>query len=128
MEFLNDYRIGVHPGHYTLGTSSCGLTFISGQLPIDWNGTGQLVTGGIEAQTRQALENLKAALASAGMDFTNVLKTTVLVSGVEYWPDVDRIYKEYFGPHKPSRTVIPTLPLHYGALVEIEAIAENKRG
>lgn len=126
MEYVVDKNAPDHPGHYSLGVSSNGFTFISGQLPIDWNGTGKLVCGGIEAQTRQALDNLVNALSVGGLGIDAVVKTTVLISDIKFWPAVDAIYKEYFKEHKPSRTVIPTMPLHYDALIEIEAIAENR--
>ncbi|MDO4548332.1 MAG: RidA family protein [Clostridia bacterium] len=114
------------PGHYSMGVSCGGFAFISGQLPIDWRGTGKLVCGGIEKQAEQALNNLVSALNEIGLTINDVIKTTVLIAGAENWPVVDGIYGRFFGAHRPARTIIPTTSLHYGALIEIEAIARER--
>jgi 2-iminobutanoate/2-iminopropanoate deaminase len=109
-------------GHYAQAVVSNGLVFVSGQLPVDPAGDGHH-PGTIEAQTRQALDNLGAVLREAGSEPGLVLKTTVYVSDIELWDRVNQIYAEFFGPHRPARAVVPTRELHYGYQVEIEAVA-----
>ena len=113
-----------HPGHYSPAAQMGNLVFISGQLPMDW-GKKELPEG-IEAQTNQALQNFEAALSSAGLRKEDVGKVTVLVTDIRFWPTVDVIYAKFFGAHKPARCVTPVSSLHYGALIEIEGVAERK--
>ncbi len=109
-------------GHYSQGIILGNLLFVSGQLPIDPL-TGEKKTGSIEEQTLQALKNLKEILVSAGSDLKYVLKTTVYISDIGLWDRVNRVYSEFFGEHRPARSVVPTKELHYGFQIEIEAIA-----
>jgi len=110
------------PGHYSLAVECNNFVFVSGQLPMDWS-TKQMVSGGIEIQARQALNNLQDAVQRAGLSLTDIVKVTVYINGIEHWPVIDNIYAEYFKEHRPSRSIVPTLALHYGAQIEIEAIA-----
>lgn len=96
--------------------------YISGQLPIN-PFTGAKVNGSIEDQTRQILENLDTLLRDAGTDKKSVIKCTVYVSDISLWGTVNEIYAEYFGKHKPARVVVPVKELHYGFMIELEAIA-----
>ncbi|MGQ9619025.1 MAG: RidA family protein [Candidatus Aminicenantia bacterium] len=109
-------------GHYSQGIIFGNLLFISGQLPINPK-TGERVKGTIEEQTIQVLENIKEILHSAGTRIYHVLKTTVYLSDMELWDRVNRVYSEFFGEHRPARSVVPTKELHYGFQIEIEAIA-----
>ena len=79
--------------------------------------------GGIEEQTAQVLKNLHDILTRCGTSREQVLRTTVYIPDVAYWPIVNEIYAAFFGDHKPARTVVPSNALHYGALIEIDAIA-----
>lgn len=110
-------------GHYSPAVVHDNIVYISGQLPINYEQGATVPTGGIEEQTRQALLNLNYVLEKAGSSKEQVLKITVYIPDIEYWPAVNRIYSEFFGNHKPARTIVPTSPLHYGALIEIEAVA-----
>lgn len=109
-------------GHYTQAVEWNGLIFVSGQLPVE-PVTGAKITGDIGAQTRQALENVKAIVEAAGSDLAHVLKTTVYISDISLWGAVNEVYADFFGPHRPARAVVPTRELHYGFLIEIEAVA-----
>lgn len=109
-------------GHYAQGIIFGNLLFISGQLPISPL-KGEKKIGSIEEQTLQALKNLKEILLSAGSDLKYVLKTTVYISDIGLWDRVNRVYSEFFGEHKPARSVVPTKELHYGFQIEIEAMA-----
>ncbi|HDQ70741.1 MAG TPA: RidA family protein [Chloroflexi bacterium] len=116
-----------HPaGHYAQALVHDGVVYVSGQLAIDPQ-TGEKRLGSIEEQTQQALENVAAILRAAGSDVDHVLKTTVYVADISLWGRVNAVYAAFFGDHRPARAVVPTRELHYGFLVEIEAIAALKR-
>ena len=109
-------------GHYSQAIVHNGLVFVSGQLPIDPE-SGEKITGSIEAQTLRTLENVKAIVEAAGSDLDQVLKVTVFLSDIALWGTVNRIYADFFGPHRPARAMVPTRSLHHGFLIEIEAVA-----
>jgi 2-iminobutanoate/2-iminopropanoate deaminase len=109
-------------GHYSQGVVHNGTLYVSGQLPIDPQ-TGEKCLDSVEDQTRQTLKNVAAVLAAAGADLGNVLKVTVYVSDIEIWGQVNEVYAEFFGEHRPARCVVPTRTLHHGFQVEIEAVA-----
>jgi 2-iminobutanoate/2-iminopropanoate deaminase len=109
-------------GHYSQGVVHNGLLFVSGQLSID-PVTLEKKLGSIEEQTEQALNNVLGIVQAAGGDWSSVLKMTVYVSDIELWAAVNEVYARILGEHRPARAVIPTGALHYGFLIEIEAIA-----
>lgn len=109
-------------GHYSQAVIHNGLIYIAGQLPID-PATGEKKLGSIEEQAEQTLANLRAILLAAGSDMSRVLKTTVYVADINLWSRVNAVYAQAFGEHRPARAVIPVNELHYGFLIEIEAIA-----
>lgn len=108
-------------GHYAQAIVFKDLVFVSGQLPITPD--GKKITGDINLQTRQVLDNVKAILETAGSGLDAVLKSTVYVSDISLWGQVNEIYAEYFKDHRPARAVVPTRDLHYGFLIEMEVIA-----
>jgi len=110
-------------GHYSPGVIHGDLVYISGQLPINYTIGETLPVGGVEEQTRQVLENLEYILKQCGSSKQQVLKTTVYIPDINSWPVVNEIYADFFGDHKPSRTIVPTNTLHFGAMIEMEAIA-----
>ena len=112
-------------GHYVPGVISNGMLYISGQLPVDPE-TGVMPEGGVRAQARMALANVERILLAAGLSRENVVQCRVYVPDVAYWDEVNAVYAEFFGAHKPARVVVPSRDLHGGALVEIEALAEMK--
>ena len=109
-------------GHYSQGVLYNGLVFVSGQLSIDPE-TGEKKIGSIEEQTELALNNVHAILKAAGSDWDRVLKMTVFVADINLWEAVNKVYTRILGENRPARAVIPTGPLHYGFLIEIEAVA-----
>src|SRR5262245_23342310 len=109
-------------GHYSQAIVHNGTVYVAGQLPID-PVTGERTLGGIEEQTEQALKNVAAVLEAAGSDLAHVLKVTIFVSDIEQWSKVNAVYARFFGDHKPARSVVPTRELHYGFLIEIDAVA-----
>ena len=109
--------------HYSPAVIHENIVYISGQLPINY-AEGQTVPhGGIEEQAGQVFQNLAALLELCGSSREKVLKTTVYIPDISYWPIINRIYADFFGSHKPARTIVPTNTLHYNALIELEAIA-----
>lgn len=125
MKFVVPQYKGENKGHYSPGIVSNGLLFISGQLSIDPD-TRQVAQGGIEEHTRLALNNLDRVLKEAGVERSSVVQCRVYVSDIDDWDKVNVIYSEFFGEHKPARIVVPVSKLHFGCLIEIEAIAEVK--
>lgn len=109
-------------GHYAQAVVHDKLVFVSGQLPVDPVSL-EPCTGTVEEQTRLAVANLSAILEAAGSGLDRVLKTTVYVSDIGLWERVNAVYAECFGDHRPARAVVPTRDLHFGCLVEIEAVA-----
>lgn len=109
-------------GHYTHAQRFGDLVITSGQLGIrpDGSHTADLP---FEAQARQALANVLEVLRAAGASPHEILKVTVYLAGVEYWPRFNAVYAEIMGDVKPARTVVPVPALHYGYLVEIDAVA-----
>lgn len=109
-------------GHYSQGVVHNGLLYVSGMLAVDPK-TGERKLGTIEEQTQQCLENIDGVLRAAGTSRDKVLKCTCYVSDIELWGQVNAVYADFFGDHKPARAVVPTRELHFGFLVEIECIA-----
>lgn len=109
-------------GHYSAGMRHGGLVYVSGQLGARADGSH---THGepFEVQVRAALDNVLRVLTAAGCGREDLIKVTVYLVGVENWPRFNEIYAEVMGPAKPARAVVPVPELHYGYLVEIEAIA-----
>ena len=110
-------------GHYSPGIISGGMLYVSGQLSVDPD-TGKVAEGGIEAQTSQAFKNLERVLKEGGSSFEKVVQCRVYISDMSHWDTVNRIYGEIFKAHKPARIVVPVGELHFGCLIEVEAVAD----
>jgi 2-iminobutanoate/2-iminopropanoate deaminase len=100
------------------------LVFVAGQLGID-PATNQVVEGGIEAQTEQAMENVGAILAEAGTSLANVLKASIFIVDFADFPALNEVYARYVGPDFPARATVQIAGLPSGALVEIEVVAHT---
>ncbi|KAH8099805.1 translation initiation inhibitor [Cristinia sonorae] len=109
-------------GPYTQAVKVGDLLFLSGSLGLDPS-VGKLVEGGVEAQTEQALKNMKAVLEAGGSEVGKVVKTTVFLASMDDFVVVNGIYSKFFGNHKPARSAVQVAKLPLGALFEIEAIA-----
>ena len=109
-------------GPYSVAIESGDLVFVSGQIPLD-SGTGKLVEGDIAAQAKQSLENLKIILATAGLSFAHVVKTTIFLTDMGDFAAVNEVYKAFVGEPYPARSTIAVAALPMGAKVEIETIA-----
>lgn len=108
-------------GPYSQAVRVGPFVFTAGQIGLD-PATGQLVSGGIRAETERVLENLKAVLEAAGLSLADVVKTTVYLRDLNDFAAMNEVYARYFGEQPPARTTVQaTLPR--GAAVEIEAVA-----
>jgi 2-iminobutanoate/2-iminopropanoate deaminase len=123
-QIINSPHAPVPIGPYNQAVKVGHLLYTSGQIPIDPQ-TGDLVAGGIREQTIQVMENLKAVLEAAGSALDHVVKTTVFLSNMADFPELNAIYAEYFGEGSaPARSTVQVAALPKGARVEIELVAK----
>ena len=108
-------------GPYSQAVEANGFVFVSGQIPIV-PATGQMPDG-IEAQTEQVMRNIGAILEVAGLTYSNVVKTTVLLKSIAYFATMNGIYAKYFTADCPARAAFEVAALPKGALIEVEVIA-----
>jgi 2-iminobutanoate/2-iminopropanoate deaminase len=114
-------------GPYSAGIRSGQFIFTAGQLGIDPQ-TGELVPGGIEAETRQALTNLKHVLEAGGVSLAEVVKTTVFLGDINDFSRMNAVYAEFFTQNPPARSAVQVAALPKGGAVEIEAVAVAAAG
>ena len=112
-------------GPYSQAIETQGWVFCSGQIGLDPK-SGALVAGGIEAETRRALENLREVLAEAGLGFHDIIKTTIFLADLGDFDVVNRIYGEHLSAPYPARSTVQAAALPRKARVEIEAIAMKR--
>ena len=111
-------------GPYSQAIEANGFVYASGQLPID-PATGAFPEGGIKEQTRQSLLNAQAILREAGLDLSDVVKTTVLLNDIADFGAMNEVYSEFFSQPYPARSAFAVKALPKGALGEIECIARR---
>lgn len=111
-------------GPYSQAKIAGGFLFTSGQIPVD-PVSGEVVAGGIEAQTERICKNLAAVLETAGTDFGKVVKTTCFLADMAHFAAFNGVYEKYF-TEKPARSCVAVKALPKGVLAEIELIAELK--
>ncbi len=109
-------------GPYSLGVKAGQLLFVSGQLGLD-PATGDFVDGGVEAETRQALTNLKAILEAGGCTLKKVVKTTVFLRDITDFGKMNAVYAEFFPENPPARSTVQVAALPRNGAVEIEVTA-----
>lgn len=109
-------------GPYAQAIKVDGFVYTSGQIALE-PATGNLVDGGIAGQTRRVLENLKAVLDAAGSSLDRAIKSTVYLTDLGDFQEMNTIYAEYFGEAKPARSTVGVAQLPRGALVEIDVVA-----
>lgn len=109
-------------GPYSQGVILGNLIFTSGQIPLD-PVSGKIVLGGVEAQARQALKNLKEVLNAAGASLDDVLKTTLFISNMDNFALINEVYAMYFENEPPARSCVEAARLPKDVLIEIEAVA-----
>ena len=122
MKAINTTNAPAAIGPYSQAIEACGTVYVSGQLPID-PATGEFAQGGIQAEARQSLTNIKNILAEAGLTMQNVVKVTVLLADISNFAAVNGVYSEFFQAPYPARSAFAVAALPKGANVEIESIA-----
>lgn len=121
VEFLTPYGPPTRP--FSPAVRVGKLLFLSGQIGTSADAAGGLVAGGIEAETRQTMENIKDVLTRVGSSMDQVVKCTVMMADMAEWSRMNTIYAPYFPNHKPARSALGANGLALGARVEIECIA-----
>lgn len=109
-------------GPYSQAIEANGMIFVSGQLPVD-AATGEFAPGGVSEQARQSLENIKHIMTEAGLTMADIVKTTVFLSDMSLFAEMNAVYATYFEGAFPARSAVAVKALPKGALVEIECIA-----
>lgn len=121
MKIIQTERAPKAIGPYSQAIVIDGWLFSSGQIPL--TAQGELVSGGIEAQTEQVFANLEAVVAGAGASLQDVVKTTVFVKDLNDFAALNQVYERRFGAHKPARSTVEVARLPRDVLVEIEVVA-----
>jgi len=105
-------------GHYVPAMQAGGLVFLSGVLP-------DLARGDAFAtQFETCFDRIEAILGDGGLGLGNIVQCTVYLAGIQYWDEFNALYGRRLGTHRCARTVVPVGPLHYGALLEVQVVAE----
>ncbi|HEY9542046.1 RidA family protein [Prevotella sp.] len=119
---INTEKAPAAIGPYSQAVEANGFIFASGQLPID-PATGQFAEGGIKEQTRQSILNAQSILQAAGLDLSNVVKTTVYLDNMDDFAAMNEVYAQFFASPFPARSAVAVEKLPKGALVEVEVLA-----
>ncbi|PZF73127.1 RidA family protein [Taibaiella soli] len=109
-------------GPYNQAVQFGNMLFVSGQIALDAV-SGELIQGDIQTETKKVMENLKAILTEAGMDFSNVLKSTIFLMDMGQFAQVNEVYGSYFGEDAPARETVQVAGLPKGVKVEISVVA-----
>ncbi|MBF6978572.1 RidA family protein [Aerococcaceae bacterium zg-BR22] len=124
MKKLETSKAPAAVGPYSQGIQTGNLFYLSGQLGLNPE-TGKLVEGGVQAQAKQAFENIKQVLASEGLTLDNVVKVLVLLADIQDFAAVNDVYATQFNEPYPARSAFAVAALPLGGLIEIEVIAER---
>jgi len=109
-------------GPYSQAVRVGSTIYCAGQIPLDPK-SGQIVSGGIDVQTRRVLDNITAVLKAEGLTFDNIVKTTIFLTNLADFQTVNEIYASYFNQQPPARSTVQVPALPKGANIEIEVIA-----
>lgn len=126
MKIIHSDRLPTPGGHYSSAIISGNSLYISGQLPISL--TSPWPQGELAEQAQTVFNNIDILLDTAGINKRHLVNVQVYLSDVALWPEFNRLYAQWIGDHRPARTVVPCSALHYGALLEMSAIAEIALG
>lgn len=121
-KIINTHKAPAPIGPYNQAVMANNTLYVSGQIPMD-PASSELVKGDIATQTRQVMENLKAILMEAGMDFSHVVKCSIFISDMKDFPEINKVYGEYFTEEPPARETVQVAGLPLGVDVEISCIA-----
>ena len=119
---INTTKAPAPIGPYSQAILESNTLYISGQIPVDPD-TNELVTQSIKAQTKQVMENLRQILLEANMDFSNAVKTTIFITDMQFFNEVNEIYGSYFSKDFPARETVQVSKLPKNVDVEISMIA-----
>ncbi len=111
-------------GPYSQAVAANGFLFVSGQIPSD-PATGEIVSGDIKAEAKQVMENIKAILTEAGLNFSNIVKTSIFLTDMGNFAQVNEVYGTYFTDQFPARETVQVAALPKNVNVEISVIAIN---
>lgn len=109
-------------GPYNQAIQYGDMLFVSGQIAIDPK-TGELLKGSIQEETKLVMENLKAVLAEAGMDFSNIIKSSIFIMDMGQFGQINEVYAQYFDENPPARETVQVAGLPKGVNVEISVVA-----
>ncbi len=121
-QIINSSNAPAAIGPYNQAVKAAGLIFISGQIPIN-PATNELVTSGVKDEAHQVMKNLSAILSEAKITFDHAIKTTIFLSGMDLFAEVNEIYASYFTGDYPARETVAVKGLPKGVNVEISMIA-----
>ena len=123
-EFLNTEQSLASGLPFSEGVRVNGMIYLSGQIPLD-PATGKIVEGGIQAQARQTMDNIRATLERYGSSMDRVVKCTVMIRDMDDWAAFNEVYVTYFPGPKPARSAFGASGLALGAMLEVECWAED---
>ena len=121
MKFIQTDKAPAAIGPYSQAVEVGEMIFTSGQIGLTKD--GDLVEGGVEVQAKQVLTNLSEVLKEAGSSLSRVVKTTIFLADMSDFAEVNKIYAEFFGDHKPARSTVAVKTLPLNVSIEIDAIA-----
>lgn len=121
MKIIKTEKIPAPKGHYSPVIEHNKILYISGQIPTD-PVTG-IVPVAIEEQTKLVFSKIELLLRESGSSMNQVLQVRIFLSDMDLWDTVNKLYAGIFGDHKPARCVVPAGKLHFGSLLEVEAVA-----
>ncbi|HRH47278.1 MAG TPA: RidA family protein [Panacibacter sp.] len=121
-QIINTEKAPAPIGPYNQSVKAGGMLFISGQIPIN-PATGEIVSGDIKTETHQSMQNLEAILSEAKLTFEHVVKTTIFLSDMSLFAEVNEVYGTYFKGDYPARETVAVKGLPKGVNVEISMIA-----
>jgi 2-iminobutanoate/2-iminopropanoate deaminase len=109
-------------GPYNQAVATGNLIFVSGQIPMD-AATGEIISSDIKAETKKVMENIEAILTEAGSDFDQIIKTSIFLTDMQSFAQVNEVYGSYFTANFPARETVQVSALPKGVNVEISVIA-----
>lgn len=121
MKIINTPDMPKSNGHYSTVIEHNGILYISGQLPLDPVTRKKPDT--FQKEVEIVFKKLELILNESGSAKNKVLQMRIFLTNIELWPEINDLYADFFGDHKPTRIVVPSPPLHYGCSLEIEATA-----